>query len=52
MQLQMTLPTQIKPAPYFNDPQLAILLSHCPDKMFIGGRGVGKTTIITEELIR
>ena len=36
----------IKPAPYYNDPQLKILLSTKPHKTFIGGRGVGKTTII------
>lgn len=41
-----------KPAPYYNNPQLAIKLNSCPHKMFIGGRGVGKTTIITEEFIK
>lgn len=38
----------INPAPYYNDPQLKILLSTKPHKTFIGGRGVGKTTIIAE----
>ena len=42
----------IKPAPYYNDPQLKILLSTKPHKVFIGGRGVGKTTIIAEEIIK
>ena len=42
----------IKPAPYYNDPQLKILLSTKPHKTFIGGRGVGKTTIIAEEIIK
>ena len=42
----------IKSAPYYNDPQLKILLSTKPHKTFIGGRGVGKTTIIAEEIIK
>lgn len=42
----------IKPAPFYNDPQLKILLSTKPHKVFIGGRGVGKTTIIAEEIIK
>jgi len=42
----------INPAPYYNDPQLKILLSTKPHKTFIGGRGVGKTTIIAEEIIK
>jgi hypothetical protein len=40
------------PAPYLNDPQVAVQLSHSPHKVFIGGRGVGKTTIIAEDIIR
>lgn len=43
---------EIKTAPYYNNPQLAILLSTVPNKMFIGGRGVGKTTIIAEEALK
>ena len=31
---------------------MAILMSTKPHKMFIGGRGVGKTTIIAEEIIK
>jgi hypothetical protein len=42
---------EIKPAPYYNHPQLALKLSTRPHKMFIGGRGVGKTTIIADEVI-
>ena len=44
--------TDIRPAPFLNDPQLAIELSHSTHKVFIGGRGVGKTTIIAEEIIK
>ena len=43
---------QIRPAPYYNFPQLVIKLSSRPHKMFIGGRGVGKTTIIADEVIK
>ena len=43
---------KVRPAPYLNDPQVAIQLSHSPHKVFIGGRGVGKTTIIAEDIIR
>ena len=42
----------LKPSPYYNNPQLSILLSTKPHKTFIGGRGVGKTTIIAEEIIK
>lgn len=42
---------EIKPAPFYNNPQLAIKLSTRPNKMFIGGRGVGKTTIIADQVI-
>lgn len=42
----------IKPAPYYNNPQLALQLSTAPTKVFIGGRGVGKTTIIADEFIK
>lgn len=44
--------SEVKPAPYLNNPQVAIQLSHSPHKVFIGGRGVGKTTIIAEDIIR
>ena len=44
--------TELKPAPYYNNPQLVIKLGLQPHKMFIGGRGVGKTTIIADELIK
>ena len=43
---------QIKPAPYYNFPQLVIKMNSRPHKMFIGGRGVGKTTIIADEVIK
>ncbi len=43
---------QIKPAPYYNFPQLVIKINSRPHKMFIGGRGVGKTTIIADEVIK
>ena len=46
------LQTKLKPAPFLNDPQVAIQLSNSPHKIFIGGRGVGKTTIIAEEIIK
>ena len=46
------LQTDVKPAPFLNDPQVAIQLSNSPHKVFIGGRGVGKTTIIAEEIIK
>lgn len=42
---------EIRPAPYYNNPQLVIKLSSRPHKMFIGGRGVGKTTIIADQVI-
>jgi len=42
----------IKEAPYYNFPQMVLKLSSEPHKMFIGGRGVGKTTIIADEVIR
>jgi len=38
------------PGPYLNRPQQVILNSSVPHKMFIGGRGVGKTTIISEQI--
>ena len=43
---------EIKPAPYYNNPQLVIKYGLQPHKMFIGGRGVGKTTIIADEVIK
>ena len=43
---------EITKAPYYNYPQMVIKLSSKPHKMFIGGRGVGKTTIISDEMIR
>ena len=42
---------EIKPAPYYNNPQLVIKLTSRPNKMFIGGRGVGKTTIIADQVV-
>lgn len=42
---------EIKPAPFYNNPQLVIKLSSKPHKMFIGGRGVGKTTIIADQVL-
>ena len=41
----------IVPAPFYNEPQLIIKLSTRAHKMFIGGRGVGKTTIIADQII-
>ncbi|MCX6305515.1 MAG: hypothetical protein NT040_11155 [Bacteroidetes bacterium] len=41
----------IKDSPYYNDPQFVIRTCTKPHKMFIGGRGVGKTTIIADQLI-
>jgi len=38
-------------APFYNDPQLVIKLCTASHKMFIGGRGVGKTTIIADQVI-
>lgn len=38
-------------APYYNNPQLVIKLCSKPYKMFIGGRGIGKTTIIADQII-
>ena len=42
----------IKPSPYYNYPQMVIKFALQPHKMFIGGRGVGKTTIIADEVIK
>ena len=42
---------EIKPAPFYNNPQLVIKLTARPHKMFIGGRGVGKTTIIADQVL-
>ena len=41
----------IIPAPYYNEPQFVIKTCTRPHKMFIGGRGVGKTTIIADQVI-
>ena len=41
----------IVPAPYYNYPQRVIKLCTRPHKMFIGGRGVGKTTIIADQIL-
>lgn len=43
---------QIKPAPYYNNAQLAVKLSTAPFKMLVMGRGSGKTTIFAEEIIK
>jgi hypothetical protein len=42
---------RIEAAPYYNDPQLAIKLCKQPHKMFVAGRGVGKTTIFADEIL-
>ncbi|MCO6501353.1 MAG: hypothetical protein J5I47_13390 [Vicingus serpentipes] len=42
---------KIIPALYYNDPQLAIKLCHQPHKMFVAGRGIGKTTIFADEML-
>ena len=41
----------IKESPFYNDPQVVIKLCTASHKMFIGGRGVGKTTIIADQVI-
>ena len=46
----MEIPS-INNAPFYNEPQHIIKLSSRPHKMFIGGRGVGKTTIIADQVI-
>ena len=43
---------EVKLAPYYNYPQFALKFSAKLHKMFIGGRGVGKTTIIADEIIQ
>lgn len=43
--------TKFKAAPYYNDPQLAIKLCQQPHKMFVAGRGIGKTTIFADEML-
>ena len=43
---------EIKPAPYYNFPQLAVKLSSKPYKMCIWGRGTGKTTIFGDEILK
>ena len=48
----MQNPNELKPAPYYNYPQLVIKQAPQPHKMFIGGRGVGKTTIIADEVLK
>ncbi len=42
---------EITEAPFYNEPQLVIKGCTKPHKMFIGGRGVGKTTIIADQVI-
>ncbi len=41
----------IRLSPFYNEPQLVIKTCTKPHKMFLGGRGVGKTTIIADQLI-
>jgi hypothetical protein len=48
----MSLQTEIKPAPYYNDLQLAVELSNKLHKMVIAGRGAGKTTLFGNEFIK
>ena len=43
--------SEVTEAPFYNDPQLVIKGCTRPHKMFIGGRGVGKTTIIADQVI-
>lgn len=43
---------QIKPAPYYNNPQIAIKLNSVPYKMGIMGRGLGKTTIFADQIVK
>jgi len=43
--------SEIREAPFYNEPQIIIKLSTRRHKMFIGGRGVGKTTIIADQII-
>jgi hypothetical protein len=42
---------EIKPAQYYNNPQLAVKLSSVPHKMLPWGRGTGKTTIFGDEML-
>jgi len=42
----------IRPAPYYNNPQLAVKFSSVLTKMLIWGRGTGKTTIFGDELLK
>jgi hypothetical protein len=42
---------EIKPAPYYNYPQLVVKLCSRPNKMLIWGRGTGKTTIIADQIL-
>lgn len=37
-------------APYYNDPQLLIKLCPQPHKMWVAGRGIGKTTVFADEM--
>lgn len=41
----------IKPSPWYNDAQLTLKLTAVPHKMFIAGRGTGKTTIHANEFL-
>jgi hypothetical protein len=41
----------VVPAPYYNHAQLAIKLTSVPHKMFIAGRGTGKTTIHADDFL-
>lgn len=36
---------------YYNDPQLILKLMPHKHKMFVGGRGIGKTTIFADEIV-
>ncbi len=42
----------LKQAPFYNDPQLAVKLSNVPHKMNIWGRGTGKTTILADDMLK
>jgi hypothetical protein len=43
---------EIKPAPYYNWPQITVKLSSKPFKTCIWGRATGKTTIFADEILK
>lgn len=42
----------LTPAPYYNNPQLAVKFSTAAHKMLPWGRGTGKTTILADEIVK